>query len=179
MGRVKTAAEKRAELIIKYRNLAVEKEEQDGDLITYHLSKEGKKFIMHCLSVVKTIGIAYIRELKQVIDNEEADMGIFVVEGKYTYSAKNSAPKLSVELIPPTLPTFDIFEHNLVSKAFIVDEEEKKKLIEKYHAQPYQYPWMKVSDPIAIILGGIAGDVISITRKSETAGIAESYRYVV
>jgi len=179
MGRVKTAAEKRAELIIKYRNLAVEKEEQDGDLITYHLSKEGKKFIMHCLSVVKTIGIAYIRELKQVIDNEEADMGIFVVEGKYTYSAKAQAPKLSVELIPPTLPTFDIFEHYLVAKAFIVDEEEKKKLIEKYHAQPYQYPWMKVSDPIAIILGGIAGDVISITRKSETAGIAESYRYVV
>ena len=44
MGREKTAAEKRAELIIKYRNLAVEKEEQDGDLITYHLSKDGKKY---------------------------------------------------------------------------------------------------------------------------------------
>ena len=179
MRRVKTAAEKRAELIIKYRNLAVEKQEQDGDLITFHLSKNGKKFIMHCLNVVKTIGIAYIRELKQVVDNEEADMGIFVGEGKYTYSAKSSAPKLSVELIPPTLPTFDIFEHNLVPKASIVSEDEKVKLIEKYHAQPYQYPWMKASDPIAIILGAIAGDVISIKTKSETAGISESFRYVV
>ena len=179
MGKVKTAGEKRAELIIKYRNLAVEKEDKDGDLRTYHLSREGKKIIMHCLNDVKTIGIAYIRELKQIVDNEEAKKGIMVGDGKYTYSAKSSAPKLSVELIPPTLPTFDIFEHNLVSKAHIVSEEEKKRLIEKYHAQPFQYPWMKSSDPIAIILGAEASDVIYLTRKSETAGIAESYRYVV
>ena len=127
MGREKTAAEKRAELLIKYRNLAVEREEQDGNLITYYLSKEGEKIIMHCLNVVQTIGISYIRDLKQVVDKEEADKGILVGEGKYTYSAKSSAPKLNVELIPPTLPTFDIFEHELVPKSYIINEEEKQR----------------------------------------------------
>ena len=179
MGREKTAAEKRAELLIKYRNLAVEREEQDGNLITYYLSKDGEKIIMHCLNVVQTIGISYIRDLKQVVDKEEADKGILVGEGKYTYSAKSSAPKLNVELIPPTLPTFDIFEHELVPKSYIINEEERQRIIEKYHAQPYQYPWMKVADPIAIILGAVAGDVICINTKSETAGLSKSYRYVV
>jgi DNA-directed RNA polymerase subunit H (RpoH/RPB5) len=51
--------------------------------------------------------------------------------------------------------------------------------VEKFHAQPYQFPWIKAADPVSIILGAEPGDVISINAKSETAGTSDSFRYVV
>ena len=134
---------------------------------------------MLCLINQKTIGIAYVRELRDLVEKTGADKGIMVGNGKYTYSANSSAPKLKVELIPRTLPVFDIFDHEIVSKAKIVGDKEKQKLEEKYHAQPYQFPWIKAADPVSIILGAEPGDVISIKAKSETAGTSDSFRYVV
>ena len=175
----KTAAEKRADLIIKYRNLKVVSKEQEEGILTYHLTKDDDLYIMNVLLDQTTIGIAFVRELKQVVDKEEAHKGILVGNGKYTYSAKSSAPRLKVELIPSNLPIFDIFDHKLVPKAEIVNDSDKAELVEKYHAQPYQFPWIKASDPLAIVLGAEAGDVLKLETKSETAGVSESYRYVV
>jgi DNA-directed RNA polymerase subunit H len=174
----KTIEERRAALIIKYRNLKVDREDREGDNIVYYLSRGDVKYVMFCVIDQNTIGISYVRDLKSIVDKEGADKGIIVGTGKYTYSAKSSAPKLGVELIPPTLPVFDIFKHELVPNAEIVTEEKKQELIEKYHAQPYQFPWIKTSDPISIILGAKPGDIIKFTTESETAGISESYRYV-
>jgi DNA-directed RNA polymerase subunit H len=179
VSKEKTVEEKRAALILKYRNLKIDKEEREGDNITYYLSRGEEKFVMLCLINQKTIGIAYVRELRDLVEKTGADKGIMVGNGKYTYSAGSSAPKLKVELIPRTLPVFDIFDHEMVSKAEIVSDEEKQELVEKYHAQLYQFPWVKASDPVSIILGAEPGDVISIKTKSETAGTSDSYRYVV
>ena len=179
MSKNKTAAEKRAELIIKYRHLKVEKKEKEDGMIVYYLVKDDKRYIMNCLLEQDTIGIAFVRELKQLVDKEGADKGILVGKGKYTYSAKSTSPRLNVELIPSNLPVFDIFEHKLVPRAEIVSEADKVQLIERYHAQPYQFPWLKASDPLAIILGAEPGDVLRLLTKSETAGESESYRYVV
>jgi DNA-directed RNA polymerase subunit H (RpoH/RPB5) len=175
----KTLEERRAALIIKYRKLDVDSVEKDEDKIVYHLSKGDEKYIMNVLLGKATIGIAYIRELRGKVEEEEVDGGIIVGDGKYTYSAKSSAPEMSIELIPPTLPTFDIFEHELVPLHEVVSPEERKQLSKKYHAEPYQFPWIKIADPISIILGAKAGDVIRITQNSETAGKYETYRYVV
>jgi DNA-directed RNA polymerase subunit H (RpoH/RPB5) len=179
VSKEKTVEEKRAALILKYRNLKIDKEEREGDQITYYLSRGEEKFVMLCLINTKTIGIAYVRELRDLVEKTGADKGILVGNGKYTYSAGSSAPKLKVELIPRTLPVFDLFDHEMVSKAEIVSDEEKQKLVEKYHAQLYQFPWIKAQDPVSIILGAEPGDVISIKTKSETAGTSDSYRYVV
>jgi DNA-directed RNA polymerase subunit H len=175
----KTVEERRAALIIKYRNLKIEREEREGDVITYYLSRGDSKYVLRILIGQITIGIAFVRELRDTIQEEGADKGILVGDGKYTYSARSSAPGLGVELIPATLPVFDIFEHMLVPRAEIVSEEEKQKLVKTYHAQLYQFPWIKADDPVAIILGAEPGDVIRIMTESETAGVAESYRYVV
>jgi DNA-directed RNA polymerase subunit H (RpoH/RPB5) len=177
--RKKTEEEKRADLILKYRNLKIDKKEKEGDIITYYLSRGEEKLIMRILIDQKTIGIAYIRDLRDLVEETEASKGIIVGSGKYTYSARSTAPRLKVELIPPTLPTFDIFEHNLVPKAEIVSDEGKKELLEKYHAQLYQYPWINSDDPVSIILGAEPGDVIQINLDSETAGLSVLYRYVV
>ncbi|MCW4048668.1 MAG: DNA-directed RNA polymerase subunit H [Candidatus Bathyarchaeota archaeon] len=86
---------------------------------------------------------------------------------------------MAIELIPPSLPVFDIFEHKLVPLHEIVNEEERDALSKKFHAEPFQFPWIKNTDPIAIILGAKPGDVVKITQDSETAGEYFTYRYVV
>jgi len=175
----KTLEERRAALIIKYRKIKVDSVEKDEDRIVYRMSRGDEKYIMHVLLGKKTIGIAYIRELRDKVDEEEVTGGLIVGDGKYTYSARSSAPEMRIELIPPTLPAFDIFEHDLVPLHEVVSQEERKELSEKYHAEPFQFPWIKSVDPISIILGAKPGDVVRITQKSETAGKYETYRYVV
>jgi DNA-directed RNA polymerase I, II, and III subunit RPABC1 len=175
----KTLEEKRAALIIKYRKFNVDSVEKDEDNIIYRLSRGDEKYIMHVLLGKSTIGISYIRDLRDKVDAEEVTGGIIVGDGKYTYSARSSAPEMSIELIPPSIPIFDIFEHSLVPVHEIVSPEERKQLSERFHAEPYQFPWIKSVDPISIILGAKAGDVLRITQKSETAGKYETYRYVV
>lgn len=175
----KSDEEKRADLIIKYRHLKVDSTESEETQITYRLSRGEETFIMQVLLDQKTIGIAFVRELRDLVEEAEATKGIMVGGGKYTYSAKANAPKLKVELIPPSLPTFDLFDHQYVSKAELVSDEEKHALLKKYHAKPYQFPWIKFTDPVSIILGAEPGDVIKVNLESLTAGLSVSYRYVV
>lgn len=179
LEKAKTLEEKRAALIIKYRKFNVDAVEKDEEKLVYRLTRGDEKYIMHILLGKSTIGISYIRDLKEQVDAEEVTGGIIIGDGKYTYSARSSAPEMSIELIPPSLPTFDIFEHSLVPVHEIVSVEERRQLAEKYHAEPYQFPWIKSSDPISIILGAKPGDVVKINQKSETAGSYDTYRYVV
>ena len=179
LEKAKTLEEKRAALIIKYRKLSVDSVEKDEDKIVYRLSKGEKKYLMNILLNLKTIGIAYIRELRDEIEEGGVDEGIIVADGKYTYSARSNAPEMGIELIPSSLPTFDIFEHALVPVHEILGKEERDEIAEKYHAEPYQFPWIKETDPISIIIGAKSGDVLRIIQKSETAGRYEGYRYVV
>jgi len=174
--------EKRAKLIIRYRNLVPDSEkpvDEDSRLVYRLHDKKGQFIVMHAIIGQKTIGISYVRELREMVEKEGASKGILVGDGKYTYSARSSAEELGIELIPPTLPTFDIFEHALVPRHEIISEEDLVEVTKKYHAEPFQFPWIKVNDPIAIILGAKRGEVVKITQKSETAGTAISYRYVV
>jgi DNA-directed RNA polymerase subunit H (RpoH/RPB5) len=179
MDKAKTLEEKRAALIIKYRRFNVDGVEKAADKLVYRMSRGDQKYIMHVLMAQSTIGISYIRDLKEQVDAEEVHGGIIVGDGKYTYSARSTAPEMGIELIPPSLPAFDIFEHDLVPLHEIVSEEEKRALAVRYHAEPFQFPWIKATDPIAIILGARPGDVVKITQKSETAGKYDTYRYVV
>jgi len=179
IDKAKTLEEKRAALIIKYRKFNLDSVEKAEDKLVYRLSRGDQKYLMHVLMEKNTIGISYIRDLKDQVDAEGVQGGIIVGDGKYTYSARSTAPEMKIELIPPSMPAFDIFEHSLVPVHEIVGDEEKRALVERYHAEPYQFPWIKAADPIAIILGAKPGDVVRITQKSETAGKYDTYRYVV
>ncbi len=179
MSESKTAVEKRAALVIKYRKLKINKIEKEGDKTTNFLSRGDSNLIFLCIGGQRTIGIAYVRELRDLVEATGADRGIIVTDGKYTYSAKANAPKLGVELIPPTLPTFDIFTHKLISPTELLSEEERERIIKFYYAKPYQFPWIKASDPVSIILGAKPGDILKTSGSSETAGTYVSYSYVI
>ena len=179
MSKSVSTVEKRASLLIKYRKLKVKKKEKEGNKTTYFLSRGDSKLIFLCIVDQGTIGIQYVRDLKDLIEETGADKGVIITDGKYTYSARSNAPKLGVELVPPTLPTFDIFKHKLVSPTEILSEEERDRIIKFYHTKPFQFPWIKASDPVSIILGAKPGDVLKTSGYSETAGTHVSYRYVI
>ena len=179
MDKAHTLEEKRAALIIRYRNFTVDAVEKEEEKLVYRLSRDDDNYLMHILLNKKTVGIAFIRELRDQLAEEEILHGIIVSDGKYTYSARSNAPDMGIELIPKSLPVFDLFEHAYVPVHEIVTPEERTQISKKYHAEPYQFPWVKVTDPVSIILGAKPGDVLKITQDSETAGLYLSYRYVV
>ena len=69
--------------------------------------------------------------------------------------------------------------HILVPKHEIMQIEEAKQVLEKYHCKSIELPLIFVNDPAIVGLGVKPGDMIKITRKSATAGESFYYRYVI
>ena len=74
---------------------------------------------------------------------------------------------------------FRVTDHIYVPKHEIISEEEAQELLKRIHARPEQLPYIRVSDPVVRELGAKPGQILKITRRSETAGEAVYYRYVV
>lgn len=172
--------DKKVEVLTDLRSYKLlEREEgKEGEFMTIR-NRKGKKMLVWAIVGVETIGIRYVNQLSKKVESQGLDGGIIISNGKYTYSARSNAPKRGVELIPPTFPSFNIFEHYLVPKHEILSPEEKEEVLKKYRVEPYQFPLIKTSDPIAKVIGARFGDLIRIVRKSPTAGEYVSYRYVV
>ena len=73
----------------------------------------------------------------------------------------------------------DVRKHVLVPKHEILSEGQAKAVLDQFKVTPHQLPLIKDSDPIAKAVGAKAGDILKITRDSQTAGKAIAYRYVV
>lgn len=74
---------------------------------------------------------------------------------------------------------FDVRKHVLVPKHEILSEGQAKAVLDQFKVTPHQLPLIKDSDPVAKAIGAKAGDILKITRDSQTAGKAIAYRYVV
>lgn len=74
---------------------------------------------------------------------------------------------------------YNILEHQLVPKHDILSTEEKRAVLETFHVSEHQLPRILDSDPVVKKLCAQPGDVLKITRKSQTAGESIYYRIVV
>jgi DNA-directed RNA polymerase subunit H len=74
---------------------------------------------------------------------------------------------------------FKVSTHFLVPKHELLSKEEAIEITKKYNASLSQFPYILSSDPMAKEIGAKPGDLIKITRRSETAGSTVYYRYVV
>jgi len=72
-----------------------------------------------------------------------------------------------------------ILEHNTVPTHKILDPEKVKSVTEKFGIKKWQLPKITDRDPIVILLGARPGNVLEITRNSETAGESKYYRLVI
>ncbi|MBU5689804.1 MAG: DNA-directed RNA polymerase subunit H [Candidatus Aenigmatarchaeota archaeon] len=74
----------------------------------------------------------------------------------------------------------DVLSHELVPKHYIVSEEEKQKIKEKYKIdKDNKFPQIKAKDPVVKAIGAKPGDIIKIVRKSNVAKEIVYYRIVV
>ncbi len=74
---------------------------------------------------------------------------------------------------------FNILKHELVPQHIIINEEEKKEVLEKFKIKPKNLPKILTTDPVVKALDAKEGDILKIIRKSKTAGTSTYYRVVV
>jgi len=140
---------------------------------------EGKKLLLFCWPTQGTVGVQVVNQVRKVMKDEKVERGIIISSGRFTQAAKTHGRRRGIELIPRLFPAFNIFEHVLVPRHEIVGAEEREKVLTQYRVQPYQLPRLKASDPAAKAIDAKPGDIVRITRDSQTAGKYISYRYVV
>jgi DNA-directed RNA polymerase subunit H len=74
---------------------------------------------------------------------------------------------------------FKVSEHVLVPEHKKLTKEERATLLDKYHVTIKELPKILDTDAAIAHLNVSSGDIIHITRKSQTAGTAVYYRVVV
>ncbi|RLI11704.1 DNA-directed RNA polymerase subunit H [Candidatus Bathyarchaeota archaeon] len=144
--------------------------------------KEGSLVLFLCISVSTNVTAKHIEAFRRLLVSRGASRGIVIARSRYVREAKIRARRSKepkIELIPREFPTFNIFKHEYVPEHRILSPEEAKEVLERYKVKPYQLPWIRASDPAVIAIGAEPGDIIEIKRRSETAGEAVFYRYVV
>lgn len=72
-----------------------------------------------------------------------------------------------------------VTDHVLVPRHEILSEEEKKRILAQYSATEEQFPFLFSIDPVVREIGAKPGDMVKITRVSDTAGETTYYRFVV
>ena len=76
---------------------------------------------------------------------------------------------------------FDIMSHRMVVPHRILKEDERQKVFELYKTSKpeEQLPWIDSQDAMAKWYGAMPGDVLEITRHSDTGGASPYWRYCV
>ena len=72
-----------------------------------------------------------------------------------------------------------IKSHLLIPKHAVLKDKDKKELLEKYEITSKELPKILLKDPTLTSLDVKLGDIIKITRPSETAGESIYYRVVI
>ena len=125
-------------------------------------------------------------ELKKMFDDQPSrtpTLTILVVMDKITQNNLKQLHELGIELQIFLLNElqFNITKHVLVPKhELIKDPEEKKRILETYSLKSiHQLPIILRHDPMAKWLNLKSGDIVRITRPSQTSGVYVSYRCCV
>ncbi|KAJ3024654.1 UNVERIFIED_CONTAM: DNA-directed RNA polymerases II 24 kDa polypeptide (RNA polymerase II subunit 5) [Siphonaria sp. JEL0065] len=123
-------------------------------------------------------------ELKSIICERMMQESIFksilVYRKSLTPSAhkviQEMAPKYDIAIFLEAELMVNITHHSLVPKHVLLSKEEKSTLLQRYRLKDSQLPRIQQSDPVARYYGLKRGQVVKITRPSETAGRYNTYR---
>ncbi|MCZ7405366.1 MAG: DNA-directed RNA polymerase subunit H [Candidatus Methanoperedens sp.] len=74
---------------------------------------------------------------------------------------------------------FNPLEHKMVPNHEILNEEDLNKVLSEYKVDKEQLPKIRISDPSTVSVKAKVGDVVRITRDSQTAGKSYFYRLVI
>jgi DNA-directed RNA polymerase I, II, and III subunit RPABC1 len=85
---------------------------------------------------------------------------------------------INVEIFTESELIMDITKHELVPKHELLTNDEKNKLFSDFKINETQLPKMLTSDPVSRYYGLKDGNVVRITRPSETGGTYITYKLV-
>ncbi|KAF9790439.1 DNA-directed RNA polymerase RPB5 subunit [Thelephora terrestris] len=128
----------------------------------------------------RSVGVKTMRKLLSILDEKSIKRGIIIFPGNMTPSARKVIVAMSSQFRLEEFSEADLLvnitHHTLVPRHQLLTPEEKKALLDKYRLKETQLPRMQVADPVARYYGLRRGQVVKITRPSETAGRYVSYR---
>ncbi|KAJ7593437.1 RNA polymerase [Mycena floridula] len=128
----------------------------------------------------KSVGVKTMRKLLSILEEKSIQRGIIVFPGNMTSAARKVIVAMSkdyrLEEFSESDLLVNIVHHTLVPQHEVLSPDEKKLLLEKYRLKETQLPRIQLADPVARYYGLRRGQVVKITRPSETSGRYASYR---
>merc|ERR1719313_1277652 len=130
------------------------------------------------------VGVKKIKDYAEKMKEADVKSAIIVVRTALTAFAKSAlqevfAPKFLIEQFQEQELLVNITEHNLVPSHEVLSQEEKETLLRRYRVKETQLPRIQHADPIARYYGLQRGEVVRITRPSQTAGRYVTYRLCI
>ncbi|PWN46598.1 putative 25 kd subunit of DNA-directed RNA polymerases I, II and III [Violaceomyces palustris] len=139
---------------------------------------EEKLFVFY--STEKNVGVKTMRQFIGVMEEKNINRGIIIWSDKMTSAAKKVIEAMrmsfSLEDFEEAFLLVNITHHHLVPKHEVLSKEEKTALLQRYRLKETQLPRIQQADPVARYFGLQRGQVVKITRPSETSGRYCSYR---
>ena len=116
---------------------------------------------------------AVVQKAQQAVHQAEMDIKQNEDEIMQTVQAKKMADYRMMEY-------YDKYLHHLWDKAEELEKkrEEAQKVLDDLNVRLDQIPKILPTDPVVKAIDAKVGDILKITRKSETAGIFVAYRVV-
>jgi len=151
-------------------------------LMAPHTTDPTNMIIVFFAQEVK-VGVKTLKEYFDCMEREKIRHGILVVQNKLTPFAKQTLLDLASSFVLEEFKEgellVNITQHVLVPQHTVLSSQEKAALLKRYKLKDEQLPRMLKTDPIARYYGLVKGQVVKITRPSETAGRYVTYRLVV
>ncbi|CAN8074888.1 unnamed protein product [Agarophyton chilense] len=133
----------------------------------------------------KSVGVDVVSATTKRMENNAVNNALMILQTGLTPTAKAAVEKMSasgkclLEVFIENELLVNITHHQLVPKHELMSEESKRALLRRYKLKESQLPRIQRSDPIARYYGLVPGNVVKITRPSETAGRYVTYRFCV
>ncbi|KAI3620464.1 hypothetical protein CBS9595_002431 [Malassezia furfur] len=131
-------------------------------------------------STERNVGVKTMRQFISVLEEKNITRGIIIWSDKMTSAAKKVIEAMRLQLVledfEEAFLLVNITHHQLVPKHEVLTPDEKAELLQRYRLKESQLPRIQQSDPVARYFGLTRGQVVKITRPSETSGRYCSYR---
>jgi DNA-directed RNA polymerases I, II, and III subunit RPABC1 len=123
-----------------------------------------------------------MRNIYTKMNENECTRAIVIVDHSVTHWAKSiirglKQKKIYVDTYILTETLFNVMEHRLVPKHVICSKSEKKRVLSAYAVKGDALPHIRSTDPVVRHLGAIRGQLLKITRESDTQIGLETINY--